>query len=452
MAPLALSADEKQAALDSASSEIKFLLSKEGVSTEAQENLYHVGATTLAKLSAFFVDEADLRTVAKEELGIDPTASLQKRSELAGLIVAYNQAKTRTAEVAKHLGELDARSQTKPLIGTDFLAMRAAYEKIYCKLEDQECPSRIYLERRITELESGDMRAESLRSVLHRDQDGEEQFIPQWDASGSMKLKRSVTEIEDPSNPEELRRRLGIMVNAMVFLSLQHTNRPELKDVKPDLAGQYATYLLGDHVWSFVAKDEAGLTVASPNWPLIIQYEMAIRKRAYREVAERGITFPVALKESWLDPLTKERFFTTPLSISSATGGRKIEVASSTKRQQEENSWGSAKKQKNGGKGGTGKSGGGNFGKGGFGKGGGGSKGGKSGKGLQIPLNCARTTPDGKPICFGYNDKNVRCRNPKCAFAHVCGYCFVKHPIYACDGKKKFGSGDIPAPETQGGK
>ena len=442
MAPTVLSADEKKAALESASSELKYLLSKEGISMEAQERLYHVGAVTLAKFSVFFIDEADLRTVAKEELGIDPTASLAQRSELAGLIVAFGQAKTRTTEVAKHHGELEARSQTKPLVGTEYLAMRAAYEKTYQKLEDQECPSRIHLERRIAELESGDMRAETLRTVLNREQDGEETFVPAWDSAGEMKLKKSVSEIEDPSNPEELRRRLNVMVNAMVFLSLQHTNRHELKDVKPDLSGQYASYLLGDHVWSFIAKDEQGCTVATPNWPLVIQYEMAIRKRAYREMAERGIAFGAAMKESWLDPLTKERFFTTPLSIASATGGKRIEISSSSKRPLEEQQHQTTKKPKGQGKwqhkGGKGVKGG---------------KGGKGGKGppLEIPKGCARTTPDGKFICYGYNDKAVRCRNPRCSFEHCCGICFGRHPMYACQGKAKFNGGDKPgSSETQG--
>ena len=445
MAPLVLSEDQQTEAMKAATSELKFLLGKEGISETVQGRLYHVGATTLAKFSVFFTDEADLRQVAKDELGIDPANSLKERSELAGLIVAYGQAKTRTEEVAKHLGELDARSQVKPLVGSDFLAMKAAFEQKYAKLEDQETPSRLYLEKRIAEMESGDMRAESLKSVLNREQEGEETFIPAWDAAGGMKLKKTVSEIDEPANPEELRRRLGIMVHGLVFLSLMHTNRLELRDVKPELANQYAAYLLGDHVWSFVAKDEQGLTVASPNWSLIIQYELAIRKRTYREMQERGISFAVALRESWLDPLTKERFFTTPLSIASSSGSKKIEILGKRMGEEQHHNQNN-KKQKSGGKG-QGKGGSNKVGKGGSGKGG---KSSQNSNKLEVPRGCARFTPEGEPICFGYNDRNVRCRNPRCTFKHVCGVCFQRHPLYACNGKKKFDSGDKPA-ETQGG-
>ena len=447
MAPLVLDADQQAEAMKAATSELKFLLGKEGISELAQGRLYHVGATTLAKFSAFFTDEKDLRTVAKDELGIDPANSLKERSELAGLIVAYGQAKTRTEEVAKHLGELDARSQVKPLVGSDFLSMKAAFEQKYAKLEDQETPSRLYLEKRIAEMESGDMRAESLKAVLNREQEGEETFIPAWDSSGGMKLKKSVSEIDEPANPEELRRRLGVMVNGLIFLSLMHTNRHEFRDVKPELSNQYAAYLLGDHVWSFVAKDEQGLTVASPNWALIVQYEFAIRKRAYREMQERGISFPVALRESWLDPLTKERFFTTPLSIASSSGSKKVEI-SGKRMGEDQHQHQNNKKQKSGGKG-QGKGGFNKTGKGGSGRGGSGKHSSQHNSKLEVPKGCARFTPDGKPICFGYNDRNVRCRNPRCTFEHVCGVCFQRHPLYACNGRKKFESGDKPA-ETQG--
>jgi hypothetical protein len=93
--------------------------------------------------------------------------------------------------------------------------------------------------------------------------------------------------------------------------------------------------------------------------------------------------------------------------------------------------------------------------KGGKGKGGKRFKGGggAGGKGLEVPKGCARTTPDGKFICYGYNDFNTRCRNQQCPFyaGHVCGICFQKHPMYACQGKQKFQEA-AKGPETQGGK
>ena len=415
-----------------------------------QAVLFHFGAVSLSKFAAFFKDVEEVRTVAKDELGIDPGAGLAKRAELAGLICAWEAAGARTKETIKYMGEMDARKQTKPLLGSDFLIMKSSFEKKYYRLEDQECPARIYIEKRIAEMESGEMRAEALKTVLNRDQDGEESLVPSWDNVGSLKLKRTIADIEEPTNPEELRRRISVMINGLIFISLQHTNRSELQGIRPEFANTYASYLLGDQVWAMVAQDEQGHTIASPNWRLVLQYEFNLRKRAYREMCEDGTPFATALRNAWDDVLTRNRFFITPLAIASSSGAKSIEMTSHTSTPVHKRSAADLSGQT--GQRTTGQQGGRGRGKGGKGKGGKRFKGG--GKGLEVPKGCARTTPDGRFICYGYNDFNTRCRNPQCAFfsGHVCGICFQKHPMYACQGKQKFQETAKAHPETQGGK
>ena len=450
MAPTVLSNDEQMAAMEAGNSEMKFQLAKEGVSVGTQAVLFHFGAVSLSKFAAFFKDVEEVRTVAKDELGIDPGAGLAKRAELAGLICAWEAAGARTKETIKYMGEMDARKQTKPLLGSDFLIMKSSFEKKYYRLEDQECPARIYIEKRIAEMESGEMRAEALKTVLNRDQDGEESLVPSWDNVGSLKLKRTIADIEEPTNPEELRRRISVMINGLIFISLQHTNRSELQGIRPEFANTYASYLLGDQVWAMVAQDEQGHTIASPNWRLVLQYEFNLRKRAYREMCEDGTPFATALRNAWDDVLTRNRFFITPLAIASSSGAKSIEITSHTSTPVHKRSAADLSGQT--GQRTTGQQGGRGRGKGGKGKGGKRFKGG--GKGLEVPKGCARTTPDGRFICYGYNDFNTRCRNPQCAFfsGHVCGICFQKHPMYACQGKQKFQETAKAHPETQGGK
>ena len=450
MAPTVLSNDEQMAAMEAGNSEMKFQLAKEGVSVGTQAVLFHFGAVSLSKFAAFFKDVEEVRTVAKDELGIDPGAGLAKRAELAGLICAWEAAGARTKETIKYMGEMDARKQTKPLLGSDFLIMKSSFEKKYYRLEDQECPARIYIEKRIAEMESGEMRAEALKTVLNRDQDGEESLVPSWDNVGSLKLKRTIADIEEPTNPEELRRRISVMINGLIFISLQHTNRSELQGIRPEFANTYASYLLGDQVWAMFAQDEQGHTIASPNWRLVLQYEFNLRKRAYREMCEDGTPFATALRNAWDDVLTRNRFFITPLAIASSSGAKSIEMTSHTSTPVHKRSAADLSGQT--GQRTTGQQGGRGRGKGGKGKGGKRFKGG--GKGLEVPKGCARTTPDGRFICYGYNDFNTRCRNPQCAFfsGHVCGICFQKHPMYACQGKQKFQETAKAHPETQGGK
>ena len=127
--------------------------------------------------------------------------------------------------------------------------------------------------------------------------------------------------------------------------------------------------------------------------------------------------------------MVKERYLTTPVALSATN----ISAKRNWEGGQE---WEGGKKAKGSGKGkGKGK----------------GSKGGKScGKGTKTRpaserLNISSKTPDGKPICYGYNDVNVRCRQKPCRFEHLCGNCFGKHPAYACSpGNRAQGA------ETQG--
>ena len=51
----------------------------------------------------------------------------------------------------------------------------------------------------------------------------------------------------------------------------------------------------------------------------MLQYEVAIRKRAWYRVASEGgsLTFAEALRSAWMDPTTKERHFATPTNLPS---------------------------------------------------------------------------------------------------------------------------------------
>ena len=471
-----MTADEETKAMDMGSSEIRFLFDRHGVSGRVQAILFHYGATDMGKFSVFFKDDDDLRVVAKDDLDIDPTTSLKARSELAGVIISYHQAKTRTDEVDKFAGELDARRQLKPLLSTEYSVMKHAFETKYHKLDDCETPARSYLEKKIAELESGELKAEHLRAVLDKDQDIEETWVPTWDTTGTMKMKRSTMELDDPLNPEELRKRVTLLIHGLCFISLQHTSRSEIRGISPDLAGKYLSYLLGDEVWMFVARDEEGRTVSTPNWALVINYELQIRRRALKLVYDDAMPFPDALRSAWKDTVVKNRFFVTPLAIASATGSKKIDIGNGAKRPHEINDdgqqWKTPRQDDQGGRNGKNRGGGGKGqgqGKGrgqgrGRGRGGGGKgqgKGGKNnfgggggGKGVGVPQGCAKFTPSGEPICYGYNCHRTRCRNPSCSFTHVCGFCFNKHPLYQCNGKSKWNGpspGDgAPGPETKG--
>ena len=54
------------------------------------------------------------------------------------------------------------------------------------------------------------------------------------------------------------------------------------------------------------------------------------------------------------------------------------------------------------------------------------------GKNKASAMGCKNEAPDGSKICFRFNSKGGPPCGKGCKFAHVCGKCFEKHPMYEC--------------------
>ena len=408
---------EAEAAMERGSSDLKFLLAREDVGAELQAKLFHVGITTVAKFSTIADTAAELKTMLKDDFGLDSAADLQSRVLVASILVAFQAARVRTEKFAEVEGDLNAKRLQKPLATSDYQAMRKSWETKWWPLEDNQAPGRSYMEKRADELESGDFRAEPLTVVLSRDEDQTDCFTSFWDSAGQLQLKKGGTTVAEPHNSEALRRRIKLMGVSLMWLGIRHTNRGYLQGISPQLFEDYLSYLLGDFVWQLTGKAADGSTVMTPAWSQLLVYEFSIRKQAYHLMANGEGTFSECLKTAMRDPTTKERFFTTPVALSA-----------SLKRPLAFNDDGAGKRSKNKGRSkgqGKGKPSGGGKGDGKQGKN-------KGGKGRSGP-------------CYAYNNHWERCRNTNCKFAHVCSKCGGKHPVYQCS------NGQAPAQETQGG-
>ena len=146
-----------------------------------------------------------------------------------------------------------------------------------------------------------------------------------------------------------------------------------------------------------------------------MSYEHEIRKKTMKLVVD-GVALPAALRQAWSDPVTKERYFTTPLALTVIP--RKRFAPSDD---------GAPYKFYKGEKGDKGKGKGKDKGRGKP------TKGNGRGKIKGFTKNgFARSTPDGRAICFKYNNKEEKCKHAQCAYLHVCGKCFQQHPAYEC--------------------
>ena len=339
--PVRLTAIEQEEALKQGSSELKFLLAREQVDEALQAKFFSVGIISVPKFATIVSDEAEMKTLLKDEFELDATTDLASRVKVSSVIVAYKSAQGRTAQVAVVEGELEAKHLTRPLGVTEYTSMRSSWEQKWWPLDDSSMPSRAYLESRCNDLESGDMRAETLTSILNRDEDSVEGFQSFWDLSGNLQLKRSNCTVAEPANPEALRKRIKLMGTGIMMIALRNTNRPAIQNCTPQDWEDYLQYLLGDYVWNLVGKNADGSTVACPSWNQLLVYELAIRKKMYNDMTSHGLPLRTSLRNAYNCPVTKERFFTTPVALSSIN-----------KRPLAFNDQDNSKKQAKGGKGG----------------------------------------------------------------------------------------------------
>ena len=394
-----------------------FLFDKKQVDEDTQAKFFHIGVTTVEQFAVIAKDQADLEALLKENFELD-AKDLPSRVRAGRVTVAWIAAKARAGKQADLDGECEARKVPKDIGTSDVSAMRKAFEKAWWELEDSQVPAKTYLEKKLDEVEKDELRAELLTEVLTVPEDDPDTLKTIWTTSNELKAVKVGARVSLPRDPEEFRRRITVLGTAWMFVSFQQTHKDYLKGLTPQTFTEYLSYMLGEYVMGLSAKDAAGNSMAYPPWSLVISYEHAIRSKAI-SLVKKGALLKDALKQAWEDPVTKERFFTTPLCLES-NRKRPAESHGDGRRYEPKHT------QKGGGKG-AGKD---------MGKSRqnkkrrDGNKG--SSKGSGKSRNCASKTNDGQDICYRFNGEQG-CDNAKCRFAHVCGVCFAKGvPMHSC--------------------
>ena len=230
--------------------DLKFLFSKEEVADDIQKNLIDAGVTSIKQFASLVKDADEMRELAADQFGLGDLKILANKVKMSILICAYNAAKARSSEVDKVDAENDVRQVPKTIAGRDFLTMRAAFKDKYGPLEDERCPARSYIERKLDDLEKGDFRAETLAEVINFRQDDARELQPVWDSSGTFRAIKTTAKTALPANSEELRSRITLLGTAWIFTSFQQAANHILKDIEPSIFITYLDYLLGKHVWA----------------------------------------------------------------------------------------------------------------------------------------------------------------------------------------------------------
>jgi hypothetical protein len=173
-----------------------------------------------------------------------------------------------------------------------------------------------------------------------------------------------------------------------------------------------------------------------PPFGLVLGFEYELRKRVFRRVRDDGVSLVESLKLAESDYEARELHFTSHLAYGSRGGSSSTSDRDNTRQRGDAGDPNGRNKRKKGpqpdrksdrGNKGDGRN---NDGKKGDRQGGGGKD--KSNRGPPCSRKqLLKETPDGRPICFAYN--NGKTCDGRCGMAHTCQYpkCGQDHP--ACD-------------------
>ena len=306
--------------LESAGADIKFLFDRKGVDSVFAVKLYSIGVVSVELFAVFAKDQADMEDILKKHFDID-TADIMSRVKAGKIFVALQAAKTRTLKQTEQDGDCEVRRVPKDIPLSSVAAMHGEFEKAHWPLDDKQKPARSYLERKLDEIEKDDLRAEPLEEVVSIDEDDPDMLRTEWKPDGQLRAVRIGTKVSLPKGPEELRKRLALLGTTLIYAGYQQVHKGYLRGLNPQVFVEYVEYLLGDFVWKLASRGANGAVMSTPSWALLLSYEHAIRKAMVKLVTQ-GKTVKEALKLAMEDPVTKERFFTTPLCMEAVSGKR----------------------------------------------------------------------------------------------------------------------------------
>ncbi|CAE8672430.1 unnamed protein product [Polarella glacialis] len=437
-----LTAEEKSAALASASSDIRFHFDELQVNQDVQVAIYHGGFTSLRLFAALDENATNLRECLRADFGLDPTTDLPTRRQVALVVAAWESGRAPVASEDHAKQEARSNHFPRPVGVTEHAAMRAAVESKLGTLRNYEVPSKPLIGQKLEQVEQNELRLEDFREVASID-DGEVEYLAaSFDGGGALKVRRGSAGGSLPDGPEELRLRHKRIALAWAFVATKHCNRPWLRGGGPGGAGAPtysaggATFLidvyrkLSDHV---LGKEVAGLTVTAsdsavllrPSWVQVLHYDSEVRKHAYESIRSGvQVTIMEAIEASCKDVRILQLHRLNPLTLEGnarAKGSKRLFDRDGGQGEEASSSHRPIKPSRAVRQGPWPK---------GLGKGKGDGKKGKRGKG-KLFSEIPRT---GKAICFAFG-KN-ECEGG-CEMAHVCQQCLGNHALCDCPNKPK---------------
>ena len=388
------------------SPDLQGLLDSRKVNRNLQAELSKIGIDNVAMLSAVATDRTSLEALAKDSLALDVAAGGDAVIRFAQLYLAW-QAATKRVKVQDEMdAEASAQKEPKSVPVQEVQSLKSTFEAQFYKLKESETPAKVSLEDVFEQVDAGELRPMALRHFGSKADDEEAEVGNlQLGKAGQVKIRKSRVETSPPGTLEEFRSKVVLMANHLLFVKFRYPNKEAFKKLNPFTFLDYLGYLTGKHVAQMETQTVDGITLHKPSVKLLLNYEYQMRKEVVELVNEGG-DMADAFKNVTKNSDIRERHFSTPLAVSSAS--QALQAGWKEKGHlQRWHPYENPKGEKGKGKKGKGK--------------------GKSKKGSS---HMHSTTPDGRQICFAWNNPKEGCKGG-CQRIHVCRICLdTNHPSY----------------------
>ncbi len=314
---LAISEEQAKLALESMADVLETLLIENEIPKDVRAVLGHLGIRRLNNLANYESSEEKFRDAIMKDIGVE-AIDAAGRILVSNLIECYktsrNRLKTRDDEAAV------ARAQGRPApLGEDlFVSMRRSWESVHGEVEDKNFPSKFYTNKRLRQLEGGELRAERLSEVTSVAEGGDEDDDRELDlviTGTTFRATRKYVNVSLPSafDTEALRHRVLLMKRHWDLVYSRFGDKRAFVGYDREAWTRHIDFLLGERIYGYRA---CGLRLG---WDELLEFEWQIRHHALKKVNRGEATLCDALALAARDPDLKQLHFTLPLS----TMGRK---------------------------------------------------------------------------------------------------------------------------------
>ncbi len=312
MPMMTITEEEATAALASMNDALDSLLVNNDVPKNVRAVLGHVGVRKMPNLANYEPTEDRFREALAKDLGLE-AVDASSRILISNLIECWKSARNRLKTKDDEDAVARAQGRPAPLASDAFVAMRRAWEAAHGERTDASFPSKYYINRRLRQLETGELRPERLTEVTSVQEGGDEDDDRELDlviTGSSFRATRKHVAVALPAvgDTESLRNRMHLMKIHWDVAVAQFSDKRAFLGYDREIWTRHIEHLLGEEIYGYRA---CGLRLG---WDEFLEYEWTIRRAALKRVNRGEATLVVAMTEALTDPNLKQLHFTLPLS------------------------------------------------------------------------------------------------------------------------------------------